>query len=138
MKINSDLRMAVRSAYNIQKKAASNHYEVRHKAEQAAIAALLKSKPKVAKALNAAKARIHRASVESAKANQVIKSFGLECGWHGDAYRLTDNVAFTKAGGHFTITESKRWTFDQVMAELAAADEKQAAAILKNFGINWT
>ncbi len=137
MKINSDLRMAVRCAYNVQKKT-GNDYAAREKAALDAIEAFLKAKPKAAKALREAKARIQRANEESAAASQIIRSYGLENGWNGAQYRINDNVAFTRAGGHFEITEKVKWSFDQVMAELASAPEKDAAKILKKFGINWS
>ncbi len=130
--------MAVRSAYNVQKQRISHRHAERMEAERKAIEAFIKSKPKAAKALRDAKARIRRASEETQAASQIIQSYGLESGWNGEAYRLSDCEKFTKAGGHLLVTESKQWSFDQVMAELAAASEKEAVKILAKFGINWS
>lgn len=138
MKINADLRMAVRSAYNGQKKSLNGSWDVRHKAEQAAVEAFLSAHPKARKDLLAARARINKANQEVHDAGQVIKSFGLEVGYNGEAYRMGDAKAFIKAGGHFKFTESQKWSFDQVMAELAGASEKNATAILKRYGIVWS
>ena len=132
--------MAVRSAYNIQKKTRESSWDARQKAQKEAIEGFLKKNPKIRAKIEKAEAIIARCRSESEDANQVIRNFGLSRGHYGNGqpYGIDDVDKFTKLGGKFSFEEPKKWTFDQVMAQLAAADEKESAAILKAFGINWS
>jgi hypothetical protein len=137
MIINADLRMAIRSAYNIKKKSEGNRHQDRTKAEQDAISNFLKENPKALKKLSDAKAKTRAARAVIEAATITIRSFGLEVGRNGEAYRINSHEQFTKAGGKLIIVDDPKWSFDQVIAELAAADGKRATEILSKYGINW-
>jgi hypothetical protein len=132
MKIDTDLRAAIRSAY-LQRKRTADDWAVRRAAEKAAIAALLKSKPALARRVAKARADANRANIAAAKASQIISAIGIS----HDGERIHDTELFVKAGGAFKFSEAPRWTFDQVMAQLASATPREGAAILTKLGINW-
>ena len=131
MKIDTDLRLAIRSAEKAQPYYNDSWSEQRER-ETAAIADLFKRKPALAKTAQRATAAIERhqkrVQVEVAK----IRAIGLDTGLR----TVGNEDAFRKVGGRLP-DRKKRWKFDAVMAELAAADEKEAPRILKKYGIKW-
>lgn len=130
--------MAVRSAYNIQKQARCDSWAEQRKAERAAVESFLKKHPSAAGIIAKANATIVACNLKIEAASDIIRSFGLYRESSGANYSINDHEKFAKAGGKYAYTAPQKWTFDQVMAQLAAADEKDAKTILKKFGINWT
>src|SRR4051812_37269583 len=111
MKIDTDLRQAVRSACAAQP---DDGWQKRQEITKAAIAVLVakaKHKGKVEHAL----ALIAKAKKDIAAADAIIDPLGVS----SDLTRITDDDAFVKAGGVIPET-SRRWNFDSVMAELAS------------------
>ena len=130
MIIPSDLRCAIRSA----EKAQSKSYETRMKREAEAVAELFRRKPALSAQWKKAKALRERVTKLNAEAWAIEKSLGLSS--HNDTVQIRDDNAFVKAGGRMKPGD-RPWTFDAVMAELAAAAPKEAAAILKRCNIHW-
>ena len=128
MKINNDLRAAIRSAHTIQRNN-RNGYN-RFDAEKKAVDEISK-RPGVAAKLRKAKTLRAKAALWSSVADDLEKSVGILNGY------ICDHDVFQKAGGRAVIEPGKPWSFDAVMAELAAASEKDGNAILKRIGINW-
>lgn len=138
MKIDQDLRAAIRSAEKTQP---SYGYQEKERQEDDAIKTFLAKYPPTAKAI----AKLRADSIRHFKAfdaarEELCKRFGLRL--YGDANALKfahcddGKKAFIKAGGKLA-TKRVQWRFDSVMAELAAAEPKQLTAILKKYGINW-
>lgn len=129
MKIDVDLRMAVRSVVELAQSV--NTYERRSEAQDRAIKLLLASPKHSAKA-KAAKRAEEKANSLGKAARDFYNSIGLS----GDASRIWDDAKFFKAGGKIA-PQHKAPSFRQVMSELAQADDKQGRAILKRLGIQW-
>jgi|LakMenEpi03Aug12_release.lakeMendotaPanAssembly.Ray.scaffolds.fasta_scaffold191833_3 hypothetical protein len=137
MKIDQDLRAAIRSAEKAQP---STDYSVREKVNQECIDAFLKRFPAKAKAVNKLIADELKAIAAVAAARKLLcEKFGLR---HYDGKIQFANCgegkgAFVKAGGKLPSAKAERWKFDVVMAELAAADAKDCRKILSKYGIKW-
>lgn len=140
MKIDSDLRAAIRSAEKAQP---STDWQLRNQQEKDAIAAFLKAKPEIAKRIAFLyKKRETAQKVIEAANTELCKEYGLRFEYNKPGvleFASCNNASerFTKAGGKFPKKDATRWKFDAVMKELAAADEKTGKAILKRIGINW-
>ena len=137
MKIDQDLRIAIRSAEKAQP---STDWSVRDAQNQKCIEEFMQRRPAKAAEINRHVLTIAKAEAAEKKARAALcEGFGLR----HDGTKLSfsncggGSVAFLKAGGKLPPTQGRRWAFDTVMAELAAADAKQATAILKKYGINW-
>ena len=137
MKIDHDLRQAIKAASETQK--SKNSYQVRTEAAEA----FLKSNPKIADKLK----RLRKITLDAREAalkarepyDELLAKIGLdECGGD-DSYILgysdEDQANFVKAGG--VLSAGHPWDYTRVMARLAAADPKDRDAILKEYGINW-
>lgn len=129
--------MAVRSAYNVMKKARDTSWDDRRKAQVEAVEKFLRANPKARANIKRAEAAIARCDAQRTEAREVIAGYGLGRDYGHGQYGIENSDKFTKAGGRFDFKDVQKWSFDQVMAELAAAKEKDAAAILKRFGIIW-
>ena len=137
MKIDTDLRLTIRSAEKAQP---ADDWQARAKRDDDAIAAFLASHPAKAKKIHALIAVEKNAEAKAAAARkEICKQFGLRgSGNKLEFSRCGDGKdAFVKAGGKLPSTAGRRWKFDEVIAELAKAEGKQATAILKKYGINW-
>lgn len=137
MIIDVNLRAAIRSA---EKSQPHQNYELREKQEGESIAAFLKANPAKAKRIHALIKTDEEASKKASEARSALcKDFGLrkESGKIKFAYCDEGKKTFVKAGGKLPTKAAERFTFDKVMAEVAAADDKEAVAILKKYGINW-
>lgn len=133
MIITTDLRAAIRSAEKKQPNRHGTNWELREKQKAEAFAKLTQSKKH--KRVYAQAMVLRKESDRLAqKAGGVFTSIGLSF----DGSKIYDDVKFVAAGGVLPPTEKKPWTYDTVMAELAAADPKQGKAILKKYGINWS
>ena len=139
MKIDQDLRAAIRSAEKAQPQAAS--WEVKEQANKAAIADFLKRFPAKAKKVHSLVASIKKAEAAEAAARAALcDQFGLR--HYNNAIEFSKcgdgSAQFEKAGGKMpTAIKGLPWKFDAVVAELAAALPNQKKAILKKYGINW-
>ena len=137
MKIDTDLRLTIRSAEKAQP---SEDWQGRQKRDDDAINAFLAGHPAKAKKVHALRSTECTAEAQAnAARKELCEAFGLrhngrafEFGHCGDG-----KMAFIKAGGKLPTAAVRRWKFDEVIAELAKADAKQATAILKKYGINW-
>jgi hypothetical protein len=130
MKIDTDLRLAIRSAYNAQHKDTTRIPEWR--ASHDAAEAFLKS-PR-GRSIRQKTDRLG-AQIQKLRVAQIalFKSAGLSsCG-----DRIDDKAAFKKAGGSVPPDGPALWKFDAVMAEIAAATPEAGQAIIKRLGINW-
>ena len=141
MKIDQDIRAAIRSAEKLQ--ADTDSWEVRQTNEQKSIRDFFAAYPAKAKRAKTLATTIRRAAktLEDAR-GELCESFGLremrEKGKDGFTYASCDSERkkFEKAGGK-VVRRSERWKFDAVMAELAAATPDKLKPILKKYGINW-
>lgn len=131
MKIDQDLRIAIRSAERCQP---DFGYRDQLGAEKVAISNLIKARPVVGSQVRRATRRLAVAAKSQEIARKILGDFGLRDGGE----RIWDEDKFVKAGGKLPGPQQKRWKFDCVMKELAAADPKQARSILKRYGINWS
>lgn len=136
MKIDSNLRAAIRAAFNAQP-----NYGWQMEAEQnrQAIAALFKAKPYLGKRARALMAKEIKAQKELNAASQALcVEFGLRvseglfefsrCGGGHDQFK--------KLGGKLP-TKNVKWRYRTAMAELVMADPSDEQTILKKYGINW-
>lgn len=131
MKITSDLRLAIKSAHKCQP--VEDHH-ARQARTRKVIADLLKRKPALARKIKAAQAVL---AEWNNKRLEALKAFE-EIGVNPDLNYLADDAKFFKAGGGSPLQEKhKRWDFDPVMTQLAAATEKEGKTILRRLGINW-
>lgn len=144
MKIDTDLRAAIRSAYIIHKHS-NKDYAARNKAEQQAIADLFKAKPVVRYSITKARAEINKLKEKIEAINRQIGETGLVESFYRTTsgvdehtgYNISDQKKFAKVGGKFRFKEPKKWTFDAVIAQLASADETTGKKLLREIGIRW-
>ncbi len=145
MKIDTDLRAAIRSAERCQP---SSDHQKKRDADRAAIADLLNRCPKKKSKIIALIQKEIDADAAAKKAREdLCKQFGLRHYSHGgENIRLEElefsncgkgGTAFVNAGGKLPPMGIRRWNFDEVMSELAAAEPKRLQPILKKYGINW-
>lgn len=137
MIIDGNLRAAIRSA---EKSQPHQNYELREKQEGESIAAFLKTNPAKAKRVHHLIRVEEAASKKASEARSALcEDFGLrrESGKIKFAHCDEGKKNFVKAGGKLPEKAAQRFTFDKVMAEVAAADDKEAVVILKKYGINW-
>lgn len=143
MKIDQDLRAAIRSAEKVQPNSNVDKWQLREEAAAEAIADFLKRYPSKAKKVHALVAAMRKAAKAQKVAEESLcEQFGLR---HYDnklqfARCGAGSGAFEKAGGKVPppVVKGEPWKYDRVMAELAAAEPKQLKAILKKYGINWS
>lgn len=136
MKIDTDLRLAIKSAEKAQP---SIGWQDREKNNKASIAGFLKDHPAAKKDIERLSAIIKKSQAAEKNAHEAMcKRYGLR----SDGAQIefancgSGQGAFTKAGGQI-IRPEERWSFDSVMRQLVIATPKEGAAILKKLGINW-
>lgn len=141
MIISQDLRAAIRSA---EKSQPSFGWQMLEEQNAATIEAFFKRYPAKAKRVKALLKQEHDCYLAYCAAGKAL------CEQYGLASTTNEGVRtvkfahcdgkktnFVKAGGVLPAKPAERWKFDAVMAELAAADSKDAEKILKRYGINW-
>jgi hypothetical protein len=131
MKIDSDLRAALRSAYN-QQKYVDRDYAAKERAKKAALTDLFTRKPAIERNVKTAKRWLKLAEELNRKAHFVFENLGLD--YRGD--RMAHDERFKAAGG-VPPKCAARWNFDAMMHRLSLATPKEGAAIIKAIGINW-
>jgi hypothetical protein len=130
MKIDTDLRAAIRSAEKAQP---DKGWQARTEAETKAIAKLLADNKALGGKVRAEIAVIEKASKQMERAGEYLESLGIT----KSLERIRDHELFVKAGGKVPLM-GKRWTFDEVMSKLAAVKtEREGKTILRKYGIHW-
>lgn len=139
MKIDSDLRAAIRSAEKAQPY--NMGYDEKNCQEKAAITEFFKRCPAKAAKIDALINKEQKAYKEyEACRTAICKQYGLRSKGVGQVeFASCDNAkaAFKRAGGKLNENSFQRWKFDFVVAELAGADTKTGAKILAKYGIKW-
>lgn len=130
MKIDQDLRIAIRSVVNARKN--NSTWEEQAKQRRKSIADLLSRKKHNQKA-KIAKQRLKKAEQLKDAAESFYNSLGLYS--HNDS-SIRDDEKFITAGG-LMPDEPKKQSFDEIMASIARADNKQGIKILNALGIIW-
>ncbi len=138
MKVDSDLRAAIRAAEKAQPEIT---WETREKAEREAIQDLFNRIPKHKRKAQALVNSINRHRKELDSCHSKLRDlFGIQL--HDGKLQLHRREEylsnFEKAGGNLKFNEPKRrWRSESIIAELAAAKPAEAKAILKRIGIIW-
>lgn len=143
MKIDTDLRLAIKSA---EKSQPDSNWVIRQKAEKDAINEWFTRKPAAKKlAMNllnevdASYKKIEDANLRLRKKlglridNRDKKTFELV-----SSEIDGDSTYFVKAGGKLPTTPAPKWRYDNIMTKLTKATPKEGAEILKILGINWS
>lgn len=128
MKIDSNLRAAIRSAFNAQPK--FSYASAADKCKEAA-KALVQSNSEWTSAFRYIANRrqvIH--DIEN-EIKTLLPNIGIS-----EDFSICDEGTFERFGGVIPV-EKPRWSFDAVMAKLAKCEPEEAEAILKEHGINW-
>lgn len=138
MKIDSDLRLAIRSVLN-ERKATRNNFCL-WKEERKAATALIAAKPRIASIVGRALKNIKSLKTQLNQQHKLISKFGLSFsngvididGAEGGEER------FIKHGGKIPVPPPAADTFDNLMARLATATEPEGKKILTHLGIEWS
>lgn len=137
MKIDSNLRAAIRAANNAQP---NYGWEVEAEQNRQAIQSLFKSKPSLGKRAKALAAKEIKGQKDVNDASAALcAEFGLRFNSDGnfEFSRCGDGQdQFKKLGGKVP-TKNVKWRFDAAMAELAGAEPGEEKEILEKYGINW-
>lgn len=131
MKIEADLRIAIRSAEKAQP--CRDNWTERREAKKKSIADLLKKKPKLAKQIAMADKMGRRADAMLEVSKEPYERIGI----NRQLNDIFDEEKFIKSGGVLSGPMASRWKADSVIAELLAADKSQQKTILKKYGIKW-
>jgi hypothetical protein len=131
MKIDHDLRQAIKAACKKQPRQQSS-WEIRERVWKEAMLTLPES---VKKTIAAKQKEIEKAKLTISKAQIVLTELGLN--YSGEC--IEDEEKFLKAGGKLVKPErNEHWTEETAIARIAAAAPTDGAAILKEYGIDWT
>lgn len=142
MKIDNDMRQAIKAAHKHQPEATT---AARNQARQAAVDKFLAERPVFKrKVTQLVKEEVRlRTKLESTrdKLKELLEPIGLDS-YEGRVYldrynRHSREERFTQAGGDLSALTKMEWDVDAVIAELAAADPKDATKILAKYGIRW-
>lgn len=140
MKIDTDLRAAIRAACNSSRRNANDRAHARQ-LEITALKNFFKTRPMVRARIDATHNRIVEleSQVKALRAESEVKGVG-RCFYDGDfPYSVSDHKQFAQAGGKLAEPDAHgRMSFDQIMAQLAAATPKEGAKIIAAMGIKWT
>lgn len=129
MKIDTDLRLAIRSAEKAQ---SQDNWETKSAHRKESIAALLRL-PK-----HAAKYKIACKQLQtSAKIRGLAAKFFDDLGINTALDHIHNDDRFAAAGGKMLPKKNVRWSFDIIMAQLVQAEPKEGAKILAKLGIKW-
>jgi hypothetical protein len=134
MKVDSDLRAAIRAAVKFQ--GVMTWFD-KLKVQQDAIAELLKRNPAIKKRYIAAEKKLAKLRAAKELAENQLYQFGFTLEARGNPGKVRDSEAFAKVGGKLPENYDQRFTEAQVIAELASAPESKRAAILKKYGMVW-
>lgn len=144
MKIDTDLRAAIRSAYTQLRKDDSTR-KLNKQIEQESIKELLGRKPAIAALFLSAERKIEVLQRKIQDLRFAMDATGLKRRSYWDdnvkpntGFIIEDAKKFAKSGGRYAPKHVESWNYDTIMAQLAAASEKEGAAILKRIGINWS
>lgn len=139
MKIDHDLRQVIKAAHKYQ---APLTHSAKQAAIQRAIAKFLNDRPEIKREVTALLKRKVKLREELKpvvdRLDPLLRSLGLN-----DVYETTEITlrssydTFIRAGGDLSEITNHEWQVDEVIAELAAADPKDARKILSNYGIRW-
>lgn len=134
MKIDSDLRLAIRSAI----KNKPTNWVIEKQQKQAAISDLMERNKLVRACVSEMRAIKLKIKTLSEQLDRVEKKTGLRFSYGDTAsLEIRDDARFEAAGGKLPI-DRKPPTFDGVMAQIAAApDSRVLNAILKHLNIIW-
>lgn len=127
MKIDTDLRMAIRAAVDNRKQLNSDYYAIRKKA----VRELLESQ-RYRKRYRVAKSRLEK----SKKLEEAANKFFHELGFYNGGDQIRDDDAFRRAGGKLPI-KSDNPSFSALMFKISNASKSHGAKILKELGIVW-
>ncbi len=130
MKIDTNLRVAIRSAVKVHNETVCSYDHAIQQQEQEVkrVASMPRHKDKVNKALSARSVAIK----ELDKANKVLDSIGVDSRLRS----VCDREKFEKAGGKI-IVRPKPLNADVILNSIAMADAKEAATIIKQLGLKW-
>ncbi len=140
MKIDHDLRQAIKAAHKHQAPLSESQ---KQKIRAEAVATWFNARPSLKKQvyslLKKAKAHYDAYNTADDQIRKLLENTGLQRSMdepkiYLDHYRQD---RFTRAGGDVSKIEHSEWQVDEVIAELAAADPKDAAKILAKYGIRW-
>lgn len=130
MKIDKDLRAAI-SAVIKTKTAEARNYDSWN-GKKRAVESWMKTHPKEAARIAAARKQAKALREKADKLLEYVSGFGIS----QTSNDVRDETKFIKAGGEVPVAP-RTMSFDSVMSQLAAADEKEGAKILKGLGIAW-
>lgn len=134
MKIEQDLRIAIKAAANASKR------QDQSKSDKDLINEWIKKHPSKATQARALVKKIATSDAAERKArDELEKKFGLsQSSWRGNGeFSMADEKAFAKAGGKIA-TKRPKFSDDEVIAEYASAKTKEEAEIvLAKYGIVW-
>jgi hypothetical protein len=134
MKIDSDLRAAIKAAEKFQPR---DSHEKRTERRSKALKAFYAKSPKAGGIRRAAKL-FAQASELNAEAYALIKDTGLYHYNSGRSLEINDEDAFEKFSGIPIERPPGEWKAERVISELLATDPKDAAKMFKKYGINWS
>ena len=129
MKIDSDLRLAVRAAAKTQPQ---RNYQQEQDLQKKEVQRFLTSTPERAALHRKHQKNLLRARSLIADAEKFYGQFGLQ----SDGIRVWSDEKYKAAGGKLP-PERSTWRAEKVLGELAAATPAEGKAILKKYGINW-
>ena len=131
MKVDADLRAALRAA----EKGQQRNFETREqkrKERKAALDVFLKSSKPLAKKLKQAMADLRKAKAQVAAAEATMD----KCGVSSYSMDIDNDEEFRRAGGDIAPVH-EAWKAETVIAELLAAKPQRFKAVLAKYGINW-
>lgn len=134
MKVDADLRVAIRAAVRCQ-----GHLTWQDKLaiQQKAIAELLKRKPTLKRKYTATLKRLAKLNTERDRVKAELDSLGFTLEAKGNPGKVFSVECFAKQGGNLPENYDQRFTEAQVVSELASAPEKRRQEILKKYGLDW-
>lgn len=131
MKIDTDLRIAIRSAVKLHNATKCDWNAYRE--DQVKAIEAVAAKPRNKKMIAKARAQMALAKELREKASEVFNALGI----NGDLDRVDDVDLFKKAGG-VMVTKNKAIDPETILGRLATADSKEGARIIKELGIKWS
>lgn len=132
MNINADFRIALRAV--VEKHNNRCNHTAREESNAAALAELLATNSATAKVIKRTHTRHIRAERIVEETRRKLEGYGLAC-WN-ETLCVRDADDFKKAGGKIRAT-LQRWSFDEVLAEFAAASEPERKKLCRKYGIRW-
>jgi hypothetical protein len=142
MKVDHDLRQVIKAAHKHQIPLSARQME---DIKQKAVQKFLNENPAYKREVTTLMKRKAKHKVEfdalSEKLDKLLQPVGLDDDHAGTKISLRSwgrgDLAFVEAGGDLSGVNKNKWEVDEVIAELAAAEPKEAVTILAKYGINW-